>query len=104
MTSSPTMVSCHDIASISTSAKTTSRIAETNCSRPHCTSSDIDSMSAVMRETSTPDLLRSKNASDWRSMWSKTRTRSARRNPSPARLTNTYCWRDDRYATITTRT
>ena len=42
--------------------------AETNCSSPNWTSSPIDSMSAVMRAMSTPDLLRSKNASDWRWM------------------------------------
>jgi hypothetical protein len=92
-TSSASSVSCHDIRSRTTSANVSSNVAATNWSNPHCTSSDIDSMSAVMRDTSTPALLRSKKPSDWRWMWSKSRSRKARRKPSPARFTNTYCCR-----------
>ena len=34
-----------------------------------------------------------RSASDCRWMWANSLTRSDRRNPSPARLTKTYCWR-----------
>ena len=90
-TSSASNVSCHDMISSTTSANVTNSAADTNCSRPHCTSSLIDSMSAVMRDTSTPALLRSKNANDWRWMCPNRRNRRARRNPSPAMFTYTYC-------------
>ena len=54
ITSSASRVSCHDITSRTASENVTRMAADTNWSRPHCTSSDIDSMSAVMRDTRTP--------------------------------------------------
>ncbi len=101
-TSRPTSASCHESANSRISENTISIAADANWSRPNWTSSPIDSTSAVMRAISTPDLIRSKKASDWRWMWSNTRTRRARRNPSPARLIRTYCWRDAAYAPATT--
>ena len=95
-TSSATSVSCHDRTNSTTSENDEQDRRRDELQQPHCTSSAIDSMSAVIRDTSTPDLLRSKKASDWRWMWSNTRMRRMRRNPSPARLTNTYCWRPPR--------
>jgi hypothetical protein len=57
--------------------------------RPTCTSSDNDSMSAVIRDTRTPAFSRSKNAieSDWRCP--NTRNRRSRRKRSPTRLMTT---------------
>ena len=91
-----TSVSCHESRNSTTSENVSRIAAATNCSTPHCTSSASDSMSAVIRDTSTPDLLRSKKASDWRWMWSNTRMRRIRRKPSPARLTKTCCCRPPR--------
>ena len=89
-TASAINVSCHDITN-STQIATSSKIpAETNCKSPHCTSSDIDSISAVIRATRTPALFSSKNPSDCRWIWANRRSRSSRKKPSPARLISTY--------------
>ena len=103
ITSIATSVSCHDRKMRSTNENVISRPAVTNWRRPHCTSSDIDSMSAVMRAISTPDLWRSKKPSDCFWMCPNTLTRSSRRNPSPARLTKMNCWRDATYDIATTK-
>ena len=97
------MVNCQLNARSKMKENVTRSPAPTNCRRPHCTNSAIDSMSAVIRATSTPDLFRSKKANDCFCMCPNTRTRSSLRNPSPARLMNTYCWRDARYAAATTQ-
>ena len=91
-------VSCQLIAVIRMSVITSSRPAATNCSRPHWMSSPMLSMSAVMRLTSTPALLRSKNAIDCACNRSNTVTRRSRRKPSPARLMARYCSAADEVA------
>ena len=54
-----TSMSCHDTL-VSTASETTSSSAfDTNIVRPICTSSDSESTSEVMRDTSTPALDRS---------------------------------------------
>ena len=53
-----TSMSCHDTL-VSTASEMTSRAFDTNIVRPICTSSDSESTSEVMRDTSTPALDRS---------------------------------------------
>ena len=95
-------VSSHDSENNRKNARNSSSAEEMNCIRPNCTSSDIDSTSAVMRDTRTPAFSRSKNAIDWRWMWANTFVRRRRRNPSPAWFSCTYWARAATYETATT--
>jgi hypothetical protein len=54
-----TSISCHDTEVSTTSEITSSRAFDTNIVRPICTSSDSESTSEVIRDTSTPALDRS---------------------------------------------
>ena len=58
-TSMQTSVNCQEYTNSRANVKTMSSAADRNCCRPNCTSSPIESMSAVMRETSTPACSRS---------------------------------------------
>jgi hypothetical protein len=58
-TSRQMSVSCTDIRNSSTNVRTSSSVAETNCRSPNCTSSLIESISDVSRETRTPAFSRS---------------------------------------------
>ncbi len=59
----------------------------TNITRPWDSSCWIASMSAVIRETTTPVFPFSKKSSDSEVMWSKTRLRRSRRKLSPIQAT-----------------
>ena len=55
----------------------------TKLERPLCTRLSRTSMSAVIRDSSWPELSVSKKASGWASKWLKTRLRRSFKNDSP---------------------